>query len=87
MTRKRFVKLLMAQGYSRNSANATARITQASGRTYQETYNVLTAFSRLSKALTDAVEPIVDNFKRMARAFQAGAEAFGTKFREALARE
>ncbi len=25
MTRKRFVKLLMARGYSRNSANATAK--------------------------------------------------------------
>lgn len=34
MTRKRFVKLLMAQGYSRNKANRIARETVADGYTY-----------------------------------------------------
>ena len=34
MTRKRFVKLLMADGYSRNKANAIARKTIADGNTY-----------------------------------------------------
>lgn len=34
MTRKRFVKLLMADGYSRNQANSIARETAADGYTY-----------------------------------------------------
>ena len=35
MTRKRFVKLLMADGYSRNKANTIARQTVADGDTYE----------------------------------------------------
>lgn len=35
MTRKRFVKLLMAEGYSRNKANSLARETIAGGCTYE----------------------------------------------------
>lgn len=35
MTRKRFVKLLMADGYSRNKANRIARETVAYGDTYR----------------------------------------------------
>lgn len=35
MTRKRFVKLLMADGYSRNKANSIARETVAGGNTYE----------------------------------------------------
>lgn len=37
MTRKRFVKLLMAQGYSRNEANAAARSARK-GQPYAELY-------------------------------------------------
>ena len=87
MTRKRFVKLLMGQGYSWNGANAMARKAQANGKTYQHTYDALTFCSKLSKALTDAVEPIAKAFKRMARAFSEGMKAFGEKYREELARE
>lgn len=35
MTRKRFVKLLMADGYSRNKANSIAKQTVADGDTYE----------------------------------------------------
>ena len=38
MTRKRFVKLLMADGYSRNKANSIARETVADGDTYGSRY-------------------------------------------------
>ena len=39
MTRKRYVKLLMSQGYSRNVANACARKVAKKGITYQQDYN------------------------------------------------
>ena len=35
MTRKRFIKLLMADGYSRNKANSIARQAVADGYTYE----------------------------------------------------
>lgn len=38
MTRKRFVKLLMADGYSRNKANSIAKQTAADGDTYGSQY-------------------------------------------------
>lgn len=87
MTQKRFVKLLMSQGYSRNTANAMARMAQARGKTYQQTYDAVTSFARLSKTLTDAVEPMTKAFKRMVRALSAGVEAFGDKVREELGRD
>lgn len=39
MTRKRYVKLMMALGYSRNTANACARKVAKKGITYQQDYN------------------------------------------------
>lgn len=38
MTRKRYIKLLMAQGYSRNEANARARRVVESDGVYAEAY-------------------------------------------------
>ena len=87
MTRKRYVKLLMSMGYSRNTANAMAQKVQVMGKTYQKTYDGVVALQELYEALIGTVEPIVDGFKRMARAFSTGVEAFGAKFREEFARE
>jgi hypothetical protein len=36
MTRKRFVKLLMAEGFSRNYANFTARLLASKNFSYEE---------------------------------------------------
>nr|DAW33514.1 MAG TPA: hypothetical protein [Caudoviricetes sp.] len=36
MTRKRFVKLLMAEGFSRNYANFTARLWASKSFSYEE---------------------------------------------------
>lgn len=38
MSKKRFVKLLMAQGYSRNEALNIARMSNALGKSYREAF-------------------------------------------------
>lgn len=44
MTRKRFVKLVMSCGYSRNYANACAKGLMVSYGSYQEAWNNMTIF-------------------------------------------
>ena len=51
MTRKRYVKLLMAQGYSRNEANRSARYAVAEGGSYQEEYDDLEEMLRKMRGL------------------------------------
>ena len=43
MTRKKFVKLLMAKGHSRNEVNRLASAVVKSGTSYQEVYSVAPA--------------------------------------------
>lgn len=49
MTRKRFIKLLMSQGYSRNEAVALAAQVPGSGQSYAETYIRADIYNRLVK--------------------------------------
>lgn len=53
MTRKRFVKLLMADGYSRNKANSIARKTIANG----DTYDLQLLFLRVGNNFPDVAFP------------------------------
>ena len=53
MTRKRFVKLLMADGYSRNKANSIAKQTVADGDAYGSRYWYL----RLGNQFPDVALP------------------------------
>lgn len=79
MTRKRFVKLLMAHGYSRNSANRIADATLKDGYSYAEGYDQVTRILPLVKAMTpvvvDAVHTAAEYIGRVARAVCDAASA------------
>lgn len=69
MTRKRFVKLMMAEGYSRNSANALARQVVKEGISYHKGYRAVTAWSRLTKKLKEALVPFTEAVRKIGQAF------------------
>lgn len=69
MTRKRFVKLMMAEGYSRNTANLMAWKAAAQGVSYQKTYDAATGMSRLIKKLKKALVPVCEAAIKMGQAF------------------
>lgn len=89
MTRKRFVKLLMAEGYSRNGANEIAEEVLADGFTYAEGYDHVTRMLPLVKAMVDtfadAVKKATDAITRIAVAAAEAAKAFVDAFHAAMA--
>ena len=72
MTRKRFIKLQMAKGYSRNEAAALAQRTRAIGRSYADAAKALGSWD----ALTPVLGRICEAFALLGRALRAGADAF-----------
>ncbi len=66
MTRKRFVKLLMAEGYSRNGANKVAGATIRGGYSYAEGYAIVTKMlpdvCRVARAVCNAARAAVEAF-------------------------
>lgn len=91
MTRKRFVKLLMADGYSRNKANSIAKQAIADGDTYGVRYWYLqfgnqfpdVAFPELKEAIgeiTDILKEIIPTV------FNAIAELFPIAVQQASQR-
>lgn len=91
MTRKRFVKLAMSNGYSRNSANRIADAVVADGKTYAEVYKVLSTVKKLTAAIVPAVsetvQRIIEVFGKMMNAVSEGAAAFSKAFKAAMAEE
>ncbi len=69
MTRKRFVKLMMAEGHSRNSANVLARQVGKKGISYQRGYLALVAWSKIEKKLKEALVPVTEAARKMSQAF------------------
>ena len=59
MTRKRYIKLLMAAGYSRNEAASLAAIAQSMGVPYAEALSNDNAY-QFSKAIKRVTSAIVD---------------------------
>lgn len=72
MTRKRFIKLQMARGVSRNEAAALAQRTRAVGRSYADAAKALGSWD----ALTPVLGRICDAFALLGQALRAGTEAF-----------
>lgn len=72
MTRKRFIKLQMARGVSRNEAATLAQRTRAVGRSYADAAKALSSWD----ALTPVLGSVCDAFALLSRALRAGAEAF-----------
>ena len=73
MTRKRFVKLLMAKGYDRNEANQIAN-TGKKGQPYAERYIAIVVmlavpetFDHLRKLLREALQQITETAKAAAQ--------------------
>ena len=92
MTRKRFVKLLMADGYSRNQANTIAASAQRVGLTYSNAYraesNTLDALAKIKDiditALCDAIRNIAEAATKVASAIAKAAAAFAETYRKEL---
>lgn len=90
MTRKRYVKLLMAQGHSRNYANECAHeVADAGGScSYEEAYALSYALDRTNwiaaaHQLGEALERITAGIIKAVNAAAAGIAAFGKAFRDA----
>ena len=71
MTRKRFVKLLMSRGYSRNEANQAALTAISDGHTYEGVYFAV----RVNDGDTDAVEAVREACERIAEAAELVSRA------------
>lgn len=88
MTRKRFVKLLMAEGYSRNSANTLADDVIADGYSYAEGYahitRLLPLIEKMVDPLADAVEKATEAICRFGNAVSAAASAAVQAFNAAM---
>lgn len=86
MTRKRFVKLLMAQGYSRNHAQRIALAQQQERRSYAEAYDVLTPgrWQLNAQAFGEALREMVNALEIAVEAILAGVEAFGDAFNRTM---
>ena len=88
MTRKRFVKLLMADGYSRNSANSLADDTLKDGYSYAEGYGQVTRMLPLVQAMipavTDAVRAVAESMGKVVRAVCDAASAAIQAFNAAM---
>ena len=93
MTRKRFTKLLMAQGYSRNEANSTADLAIALKPSYEAAYTAITTRELVlprqidTRALEAALRQIGDTAWRICEAFTAGMQAFCKAYSERMAAE
>lgn len=101
MTRKRYVKLLMGHGYSRNEANLIAQEIADEGGSYQQDYDdqeemlrkfddladMRAAMQRFSQAIAEAIPGVVAAATRMVEALNAGLLAFGEAFRAAMDKE
>lgn len=93
MTRKRFTKLLMAQGYSRNSANSTADIAMAMKHSYEAAYTAINTREFVlphmidTRALEAALRQIVDTVWKMSEAIADGLWAFCKAYHERMAAE
>lgn len=71
MKRKRFVKLLMSRGYSRNEANHRAQAVVRTGATYEQLYFAV----RVECGDSEALEALQEMFDRIAAAVKNISEA------------
>lgn len=100
MTRKRFVKLLMAKGYGRNTAAAFAWTVERDHVSYAGTYeNICRGVDVASipfqippvptvdfGKIAEAMQEVANHIAVMCRSIVAGAEAFGKAYRAELER-
>lgn len=81
MTKKRFKKLMMSKGYSRNAANEIIKETLNSGRTYAEIY----AMSNINiSCIIDAFKKSVEQLQKVVKATAKAITAFSAAYCEAM---
>ena len=76
MTRKRYVKLLMALGMDRNEANAAACLCRATGKTYAADYKASAPWMRLHMA----ARRVKKAFEKIGRTAAATLTAWAIEF-------
>lgn len=99
MTRKRYIKLLMAQGVSRNDAQASAREVVVEGISYQQDYDDYMGYAEaliaagldydqaiaaIQRMVDEVLPTFIEAIKTMAAAVSAGVSAFTAAFREIM---
>lgn len=88
MTRKRFIKLMMAHGYTRNQCERMANSITKTGYSYRETYNLAMGFHsmwpRIYPSIERAARAIAEFFHCLSawvvRAAETFAKAISTAF-------
>lgn len=60
MTRKRFIKLMMTQGYTRNQSERMANGVVKTGYSYRETYNLAMGFRSLWPKVYPGLEKLAE---------------------------
>ena len=87
MTRKRFVKLLMAKGYDRNWANDMAMVAQKKGYSYEKAYRMATGIQDLVDNTAQAIVNLSETVSKLATALNAGFAAFAEKYAASMKQE
>lgn len=82
MTRKRFTKLLMAQGYSRNEANLYATRARVLGHSYETAYYLINFKS--VHIIGEAVRNAMQTISKIVNAVGAGVTAFSSAYADAM---
>ena len=83
MTRKRFVKLLMSRGYSRNEANQAALTAISDGHTYDGVYFAVRVNDGDPEVL-EAVKAVCDRIAEAVADFQNAINAITQKIVETI---
>lgn len=92
MTRKRYIKLMMAEGWDRNTANYMAMRVREHGMSYAEDYAAEERlYSRLHPIDIDALfammKNVTDTIWRVSKALHSALDAFGKAYRDAMSKE
>lgn len=87
MTRKRFVKLLMAKGFDRNCAKDMAMVAQKKGYSYEKAYRMATGIPDLVDNLTPAIVNLAETVSKLATALGAGFAAFAEAYTASMKQE
>ena len=87
MTRKRFVKLLMARGFYRNEATAMATEAKLTGMPYAVVYASIEAEDDAMEKIMEAAAVIYKAVEKATNAICAGIRAFSEAFVAAMANE
>jgi len=88
MTRKRFVKLMMASGWSRNQANRITTVIASEKKSFQEIWDIkyknmpLVHFGCFTEAFVDALNLTCEAISRLANSFSEASSAFVKTFNE-----